>query len=180
MSAAPPIAKTRATHNKAFACPPANPAARPKPTIATPHTTIAITTASPCRWTRGSQPENTPPATAPNAMAADRYAIGAAKPHLEEPRAVPVGGIFARRNVATIGAAHVTASIKYSVDSRLSTTQTLSRPSAACTQSSTDETASPMDAMTSNGLRSIASAHAPPHRPKTTRGTSAKMPESPT
>ena len=36
---------------------------------------MATTTARPCRWIRGSQPENTPPATAPTAMAAARYAI---------------------------------------------------------------------------------------------------------
>lgn len=162
----------------------------------------------------------------------------AAKPHFEEPWAVPVGGIFASRHVATMGAMHVSASIAYSVDrstkcsstpassgptiapncmtvmfselaagncstgtirgiaadrvglliaknacwtdSKHNTTQTLFSPSAACTHSRTDDTASPVDAMTNNSLRSIASAQAPPHKPKTTRGTRAKRPDSPT
>jgi hypothetical protein len=43
--------------------------------MATPQTTIAITTASPWRLIRGSQPENTPPATAPADIAAASSAI---------------------------------------------------------------------------------------------------------
>ncbi len=53
----------------------AAPAANPKPTIATPHTTIATTTARPWRRTRGNHPENTPPATAPTDIAAANNAI---------------------------------------------------------------------------------------------------------
>ena len=50
----------------------------------------------------------------------------------------------------------------------------------ACNHSSTDATASPIEAMISNSLRSIASASAPPQSPNTTSGTRAKMPASPT
>ena len=65
-------------------------------------------------------------------------------------------------------------------ESRHSTTQTLFSASAACNHNNTDATASPHDAMMSSSRRSIASAHAPPHRPNTIRGTSANRPESPT
>ena len=65
-------------------------------------------------------------------------------------------------------------------DSRHNTTHTLFSSSAACTHSRIDDTANPTDAMISNSLRSIASAQAPPHKPKITSGTSAKSPDSPT
>ena len=45
-------------------------AATPKPTIATPHTRIATITARPCRSTRDTQPDRTPPTTAPAGIAA--------------------------------------------------------------------------------------------------------------
>ena len=44
--------------------------AKPNPVIASPHTTIATSTASPCRCTRPSQPPNVAPSSAPTAMAA--------------------------------------------------------------------------------------------------------------
>lgn len=65
-------------------------------------------------------------------------------------------------------------------DSRHSTTHTLSRCNAACSHNSTEATASPIDAMISSSLRSIASAHAPPHRPNTISGTNANRPDRPT
>ena len=43
--------------------------------MASPHTTMATTTTSPCRRIRGSHPENTPPATAPADIAAASSAI---------------------------------------------------------------------------------------------------------
>src|SRR4051794_27218513 len=71
ISAAPPIARNaRAIHSQTRAEPSASPQATPKPTIATPQTTIATTTVRPCRRIRGNQPENTPPDTAPTAIAA--------------------------------------------------------------------------------------------------------------
>lgn len=51
------------------------PTGHPKPTIAAPHTRIAAMTASPCLRTRGNHPENTPPATAPNDIAAASNAM---------------------------------------------------------------------------------------------------------
>jgi len=52
----------------------ANQTAIPKPSMAKPHTTMAITTARPCRSTRVTQPEKTPPRTAPAGMAANSSA----------------------------------------------------------------------------------------------------------
>ncbi len=76
MSAAPPTAKNAsAAHKTSPVRPPATPLNSPNPTIASPHTTIAATTTSPWRRTRGSQPENTPPATAPAEIAAASSAI---------------------------------------------------------------------------------------------------------
>ncbi len=52
----------------------AKPAATPNPIIATPQTRIAQITASPCRSIRDTQPEKTPPRTAPAGMAANSRA----------------------------------------------------------------------------------------------------------
>ena len=85
---------------------------------------------------------------------------------MREMAAVRVGELIAKKACCT--------------ESRHITTQTLLIDSAACTHSSTDATANPHEAMISSTRRSITSAHAPPHRPNTTSGTSAKIPESPT
>ena len=65
-------------------------------------------------------------------------------------------------------------------DNRHSTTHTLLTDAAAWIHSRIDATANPTEAMISSTRRSMASAHAPPQSPKTTSGTSAKIPESPT
>ena len=61
-----------------------------------------------------------------------------------------------------------------------SSSQTLSRASAACTQNSTAVPMRPAVVMSSRVRRSIESASAPPHRPNTTSGTRPKMPVRPT
>ena len=62
MSAAPPTASiTTATTSIAVGASGASRAATPNPVIATPHTRIATITASPCRSTRDTQPDSTPP-----------------------------------------------------------------------------------------------------------------------
>ena len=61
-----------------------------------------------------------------------------------------------------------------------STTHTEPSPTAACTQSSTEVSASPKLVTSSSLRRSTASAIAPPHTPKSSSGASATAPESPT
>ena len=61
-----------------------------------------------------------------------------------------------------------------------SSTHTLSSPIAACSQNPALVRISPQVVTTSSVRRSIASASAPPHSPKTTSGTRPKTPVSPT
>ncbi|SKN79061.1 Uncharacterised protein [Mycobacteroides abscessus subsp. bolletii] len=70
MSAMPPITRNTSDSHSSGAC-----AVSPKPTIASPHTTMLTTTARPWRSIRWNQPENTPPITAPTDIAADSSAI---------------------------------------------------------------------------------------------------------
>jgi hypothetical protein len=53
-------------------------------------------------------------------------------------------------------------------------------PDQACSQNSALVEISPIVVQISSVRRSITSASAPPHRPKTTRGTRPKTPVSPT
>ncbi len=85
---------------------------------------------------------------------------------MREMAAVRVGELIAK-NACCTASKHIT-------------TQTLLIDSAACSHNRTDATARPHDAMINSTRLSITSAHAPPHSPNTTSGTSAKMPESPT
>ena len=61
-----------------------------------------------------------------------------------------------------------------------SSSHTLVLPRAACAQKSALVTIRPAVVTTSRVRRSIASASAPPHRPKTTSGTSPNTPVRPT
>ena len=63
---------------------------------------------------------------------------------------------------------------------RPSSSQTFSRPSAACTQKQPLVTIRPIVVIISSLRRSIASARAPPHSPKTMSGTRPNTPVSPT
>jgi len=63
------------------------PIATPNPVIAAPHTRIEAITAAPCRRTRDTHPENTPPRTAPAGIAANSNA-NASPPSGEPPNRV--------------------------------------------------------------------------------------------
>ena len=80
--------------------------------------------------------------------------------------ALRVGWLTARNAVCTANSA--------------STAQTPPAPLAAVTHSASDDSAMPDPVISSSVRRSIASAIAPPHSPKTTSGTSPNSPVSPT
>ena len=61
-----------------------------------------------------------------------------------------------------------------------SSSQTLSRLSAACAQNSAEVTIRPPVVISSSRRRSMTSASAPPHSPITISGTSPKTPVRPT
>ena len=77
-------------------------AATPKPTIARPHTRIATITARPCRCTWDTQPDSTPPMTAPAGIAANSSAK-ARPPSLGPPKSTcAISGNSARGMPKTI------------------------------------------------------------------------------
>ena len=73
MSTAPPNASAASANHSHQAEPSgeAAPTNTPNATIARPHSATHTSTARPCRRTRGIQPENTPPSTAPTLIAAN-------------------------------------------------------------------------------------------------------------
>ena len=73
MSAAPPRARSASANHSHTTEPPgaATHTTAPKPTIASPHSVTHTITATPCRCTRDTHPENTPPSTAPALIAAN-------------------------------------------------------------------------------------------------------------
>ena len=77
-------------------------AATPKPTIASPQTRMATITARPCRSTRDTQPDSTPPTTAPAGMAA-KSSAKARPPSLGPPKSTSaISGKSARGMPKTI------------------------------------------------------------------------------
>ena len=104
MSTAPPNANAASASHSQIADPPGEATAttRPNTTIATPHNATHTSTASPCRRTRGIQPENTPPTTAPTLIAANNRP-SADPPEIGSPKvSVAICGNSARGMPKTI------------------------------------------------------------------------------
>ena len=116
-----------------------------------------------------SRPASSGPTIAPNCWTVmfSEFAAGSCSTGSIRGMAADLVGWFTAKNACC-------------TDSRHSTAQTLLRARAACAHNNTDDTASPQEAMISSVRRSIASAHAPPHSPNTTSGTSPNTPASPT